>query len=266
MKKTLTLLIFTISFFANAQYFEGFENGVPGTMTQTYAKGETTFIDFSIAAVGVENALSDTNSAVFANPMATETTITTLQTPVLDLTSEDYVLEFKHLQKSSKKVYNNELAVELSNDFGKTWQTVTIYNKPNNETETEIIDLSLYSSKTTIVRFKATQFHGNYDLPIVIDDISIQKKTQDSNIVANKLLKNEQETSSIYPNPSTGNFYVNTKKNASITVYDANWRNVLELESCSNETSINLTNFPKGFYLVKINNKTTVETKKILLK
>ncbi len=52
MKKITLLLLLLFSIFANAQFFEGFENGVPGTMTQTFTKGETTFIDFSIAAVG----------------------------------------------------------------------------------------------------------------------------------------------------------------------------------------------------------------------
>ena len=36
MKKTRTLLLLLVfASYANAQYFEGFENSVPGTMSQT---------------------------------------------------------------------------------------------------------------------------------------------------------------------------------------------------------------------------------------
>lgn len=266
MRKRILIFSIMITSVTNAQYFEDFENGVPGTMTQNFQKGETTFIDFCIAAVGVENALSDKNSAVFANAMVTETTTTTLQTPLLYLSSKDFMLEFKHLQKSINTSYSNELAIELSSDFGKTWLALAVYKKPNLETDTEIIALDAYSTKNIIIRFKATLTNGNYDFPIVIDDISIQKRVQNSSKTSSIQAKNEQEKTNVYPNPTNGVFNINNKNMANITVIDFNGSKVLEIENSISETPINMSNYPKGMYIVRIENATTTETKKLILK
>lgn len=264
MKKNYLFYAIMITSIANAQYFEDFEKGVPGTMIQKYQMGESNFIDFSIAAVGIESALSEKNSAVFSNEMSSETTITFLETPVLDLSSKDYVIEFKHLQKSKLDYPINELSVELSDDLGKTWEILAIYNKPNLEPKIESIDLSAHFSKTTIIRFKAKLQQGNNS--IVLDDISVQKIPGNNNKITKTSIKEDQDKTTVFPNPSTGILFINCFLPATINVFDFNGRNIKELESNSLETTINLSDFQKGIYLIQITTNIKTETKKILIK
>lgn len=264
MKKNYLFFAIMITSIANAQYFEDFEKGVPGTMIQKFQKGETNFIDFSMAAIGVENALSEMNSAIFTNEMSYETTTTFLETPVLDLSSNDFVLEFKHLQKSKSDNTTNELTVELSDDLGKTWKILAIYSKPNLESKIESIDLSAHFSKNTIIRFKAKLQQGNNS--IVLDDIAVQKIPKRNNKITNTTIKEEQDKTIIFPNPSTGIIFINSFLPTNIIVFDFNGRNIMELESNSLETTINLSDFQKGIYLIQTTSKLKTETKKILIK
>jgi hypothetical protein len=276
MKKNLLLLTFLcVCGLSNAQFYEDFEKGVPGSMTQKFQKGETSFIDFCIAAVGVEKSLSGDNSAVFLNGMSKEVTASSLETPVLDLSSNDFVLEFKHLQRQLTEKYSNEFVVEISTDGGDNFKTIATYNKPSVEMENGFIDLNNYTTTaTTIIRFRMTQFDADLGLPIVIDEISIHKKVIASGRMANRKATIKPSTQAtvkelktgIYPNPSTGVLNIVTDSSALITVFDTNGRKILEQESTNSETTINLSNFPNGIYFVKTETSTETETQKIILK
>ncbi len=265
MKKTLLLLTLIVISIANAQYFEGFEKGVPGTMIQKGEEGETIFIDFSIAAVGVENPLSDENSAVFWNGMATKQVTSTLQTPLLNLLDNNFILEFKYLQRPMTKNYYNQLVVELSNDFGATWQNVTTCNRTSAEIQNISIDLNPFkTSSNSIIRFKTTQFKADLGYPIVIDDIDIHKKItykEQQTTITSSIDKNI-----IYPNPSSGVFTVKLLNTANIIVIDFQGKIILEQKNIDNEITINLSNYPKGTYLVELTNNNTTEVQKIILK
>ncbi len=266
MKKTILAVALASCAFANAQYFEDFENGVPGTMIQKSEKGEGTFMDFSIAAVGVENPLGDTNSAVFWNGIATDVEISTLQTPVLDLSSNDYVLEFKHFQRLLTDAYSNKLEVALSMDGGETWQTIATYDRADSAMVMEKMDLHSYTTTdSTVIKFSATQLKVDAGFPIVLDDIAIHKKESAGRKGAPTVVTTTNSKGG-YPNPTTGVFNIITDQKATVTVTDGNGRTVVKLDNIDSATPINLSSYPKGVYIVQATTPTTTETYKILLK
>lgn len=267
MKKIITLLLIAFSSFANAQFFEGFESGVPGTMEQNYIKGETTFIDFGLSALNVDNALSETNSAVFFNTMETTDVATSLQTPVLNLTNPDLSLEFKYSQKEKTSNYANILSVELSNDAGVTWQQIVSCDSTVTEMTLIHVDLATFSpSETSIIRFNCKQINSYMGYPIVIDDISIKDHT----VTTGRYSKNKASTTShsdivIYPNPSNGIFNITTNQSINLSIIDSNGRTVYTLEQITADTIINLSQFASGIYFAKINSNDNQQVKKLII-
>ena len=263
MKKITLLLLFLFSTFVNAQFFEGFENGVPGKMEQSFNKGKTTWIDFGLSAVYVDKALSETNSAVFSDGMACDEISTSLQTPILDLSQPETILEFKYLQKQRNDNYANVLFVELSNDMGKSWEEIAVYKATSNDIKIEHIDVYKFiTSKQSIIRFRAMQSKLNSGYPIVIDDISI---TNGNKIENNKMISTAISEIKISPNPSTGLFTIMTNEPIDLTITDVNGRTIYNKE-VANEIVIDLSEYAKGIYFAKIKNANRNEVKKIIIK
>ena len=52
----------------------------------------------------------------------------------------------------------------------------------------------------------------------------------------------------------------------SLTVIDFQGKIILEQKNIDNEITINLSNYPKGTYLVELTNNNTTEVQKIILK
>jgi hypothetical protein len=260
MKKITTLLLLAFTAITNAQYFEGFENGVPGTMVQTYEKGQTTWINFGLSALNVDNALSENNSAVFFNAMETKEVTTSLQTPVLDLSDPKMCLEFKYLQKQKTENYANILYVDLSNDGGKTWEVIAVYNQTMKTMKLIHINLAQYNpTLRSCIKFRSIQLDAKKGYPIVIDDISLKVQAKKSTIGTDSEIE-------IYPNPSTGLFTIASIEPVEVAVYDCNGRNVYTATGTSTNTIIDLTSFEQGIYFAKIRGNNRQEVKKLILK
>lgn len=265
MKKILFVFTLIFSIFSNAQYFEGFENGVPGSMKQTFNKGKTTWVNFGLYSFDVKNPLSDNNSAIFVNGLATSEVTTSLETPVLDLSAQNARLEFKYLQREKTSGYHNNLIVELSNDLGKTWLTIGNYFETNENVKIIHIDLIQFKpSNKSIIRFRSTQLKVEKGYPIVIDDIDIANDSTTFDKVMNKNNTSLSEIK-IYPNPSNGIFRINTQHSVDISITDINGRVVLKMNELSNEDQIKLSFCQKGIYLVKIIDVDSEQTQKLIL-
>jgi len=257
----LLLFLFFLSFFANAQYFEGFENGVPGTMTQTYLKGNTTWINYGLSALNVKGPLAEKNSAVFFNAMETKTVSTALQTPVLDLSDPKMVLEFKYAQRQKTEDYANILAVELSNDGGQTWQELAVYKETTKAMKTIRISLAPYApSLRSCVRFTSTQLDNKKGFPIVLDDISLTVAAKNTSSI------DATDAIQIYPNPSSGLFTLSSIEPVAIAVFDTNGRIIYSATTTATDTVIDLALFPQGVYFAKITGANCLEVKKLLIK
>jgi len=71
---------------------------------------------------------------------------------------------------------------------------------------------------------------------------------------------------SLYPNPSSDVFYIKgLQETSQVKIYDINGRNILTTSTTFNQ-SIDVSNFPKGMYLVNISNPKGQTTKKIIIK
>jgi hypothetical protein len=259
-KRKLLILLFLTSLNTNAQYFEGFEKGVPGTMLQTCINGDTSWINFGLSALNVETAISEKNSAVFFNAMESKIITTSLQTPVLNLSDPKMCLEFKYLQRERTLNYANILEIELSNDGGNSWGTIATYNETMKSTKNIHIDLAKFNpTSQSCIKFKCTQLDPKKGFPIVIDDISLDVISRiKSSIDVDSGVK-------IFPNPSSGIFTISNIESVNVSIYDCNGRNVYTAESISDDMIVDLSLFAKGIYIAKIKGTNIQEVKKIII-
>ncbi|MFY0602638.1 MAG: T9SS type A sorting domain-containing protein [Flavobacteriaceae bacterium] len=123
-------------------------------------------------------------------------------------------------------------------------------------------DLSAFTSESNIVfRFKLVTDEAVSEEGVVIDDLVITGTLSISN---EELLK----SLTIYPNPSNDIFNINWNNNekATITVYNYLGKTILkEKSTLNNSHSIDMKNYGKGLYLIKVvtNNKQAI--KKVIL-
>jgi hypothetical protein len=69
---------------------------------------------------------------------------------------------------------------------------------------------------------------------------------------------------SLYPNPATDGFYIDTKYNSTtVSIYDLSGTLVLA-KSVTGKTYIDITALPQGIYIVKINTENGVAEKKLV--
>lgn len=260
MKKFVTSLFVLATVFIHAQFEENFENGVPGKMTQKFISKETSWIDFGIGAIGIEKPINGSNSAIFFNGLATSETSTSLETPLLDLSSSDMILEFLYFQKKIINGIDNSLSIEISNDNGKIWKQIRLL-KSNNELQKVSIPLTEYSNtKNAIIRFISTQYKTDSANPIALDNIKIYKSTNSPSNILNK------KNTSIYPNPSNGNFIIKAKEdNYYFELSDMIGHKIFYNKSTVNTTNVNLNNLAKGVYFLNIYFQNNIETHKIII-
>lgn len=70
---------------------------------------------------------------------------------------------------------------------------------------------------------------------------------------------------SIYPNPSTGVFNINTSEVIDIKVVDITGKVVYQSRNIENSTVLNLSSLQKGVYLIQVSGETLNRTEKIIL-
>ena len=205
MKQIVLFTSLLITFFAKAQYFEGFESGFPGTMTQTLIAGTTNWTSCGGDTGGAVCPISGTASATFYLA-STAAEITTLSTPVLDLSAGNYRLSFKHIQRS-RAGKKNLLYAEISQNGGTSWAGLGNFFTEIINVKKEIINLPAVTSNNCKIRFRAV---NKYGYAIILDDIAITP------IQANDATMNSVQLNALY---LAGNSGLNP-----ITNVDVNWQ------------------------------------------
>lgn len=120
------------------------------------------------------------------------------------------------------------------------------------------LDLSSFAGQTVYIAFR---HHDCTDQDwLSIDDVSVEGTMSVSDLNAN--------FSSVYPNPVVDSFNVNLSgkfnaNNVSVTITDLTGKTV---KSFVNQSEYNVSELPKGVYIVKISDGKNVETKKIVKK
>jgi polyhydroxybutyrate depolymerase len=73
---------------------------------------------------------------------------------------------------------------------------------------------------------------------------------------------------SVYPNPSNGDVFIATENihsNATVSVFDAMGKMILDQNLTSNNTKIDLSNYEKGIYFIQVTTPDGMITKKVIL-
>ncbi|MCD4694605.1 MAG: T9SS type A sorting domain-containing protein [Bacteroidales bacterium] len=126
------------------------------------------------------------------------------------------------------------------------------------------VDLSEWKGMSNI-QFKFETYNG-YGNNMYIDNISVTGVLSGMEDVADK-----QDHISVYPNPSNGNFTIllDDHKNISVSVFTINGSCIYQSEYSAKDGpsfKLDLSNMPKGIYLLELKNNDKVFTKKIIFR
>jgi hypothetical protein len=250
-------------------YFEGFESA-----TSTVGKR---FTNTTMAQINAEYAANvksgaggfgtSTRAYFFDGFNAPSGVVLSLITDKIDMTafpSSYLYFDYAHRRYSANET--ERLQVEISTNCGSTW--TTLWNKAGATLATnassltssftptaanwkkDSISLSAYSGATELMaRFKFTSDYGNN---VWIDNLIIGSASTITGIEENVL----SAKISILPNPSSGifqlNFDTSLDNGATYQVYDLNGKMILSNKINNVKETIDLSNFNKGIYQLKV--------------
>jgi len=168
--------------------------------------------------------------------------------------------------------------VEISVDNGQNWTPqcgkYTKIGTNNHENATdeplydglqeswvnETISLSDYLDNEILIRFKLVSDNSQRRDGFYFDDLKV-------NVLSNNLDLSSIELNniSVYPNPVTDRFYINTNLiNYNISIYNILGKQIYRTIGNSGNTTINLSLLPRGVFLLKLNNEKRIKTFKII--
>ena len=161
------LLSYVLSF---AQFSENFNAGIPGTMTQTFQTGTTAWGACGTSLGGAVCPINGSGSATFfqANYNAS---LSSLESPNMNLSSGSYRLTFKHVQRSWGGDIN-VLNVQISLNGGTTWTTMVSYNQEVFTTTDQSIILNNFGPLTANTKIRL-QASNSYGYRTIIDDVAV---------------------------------------------------------------------------------------------
>ena len=204
----------------------------------------------------------------YINQLASEAA---LQSPQIDLTnSNEPTLTFDHAYAQYNTNNIDGLRIEVTSDCGTNWTTIfnamgdslaTVTPQGNwwtpscGEWTSNEIDLSPFNGEIISIRFVAINDYGN---SFFMDNIQIFDKNPNS-------IRENDLNLSIYPNPNTGNFIIQSTDNLHLFIYDLNGQLVHKqyINSGRNEVMLDLS---KGVYLTEFtSNKVKMYNKIVIL-
>lgn len=174
MKKILLSALLLTFGFSNAQFFEGFESGVPGSMTQQTLAGNAVWQGGCAGNHGGATCpITGTGSASFFVNSYNQN-VSGLTTPTLNLSSGAYLLKFKHIQRNWAGDIN-ELSVRISANNGVSWTTMATYAQDvQTATERTIVLNAFPLSATTRIQFVV---QNRWGYSTILDDIQVVENT-----------------------------------------------------------------------------------------
>ncbi len=152
-----------------------------------------------------------------------------------------------HLDILVNNVWTNDIIQPYTGNQGPGWF------------KRESIDLSPYTGNIVNFRFRGITGNG-YRSDIAIDDISITSTLNINNTFTSNNLK-------IYPNPTNGQLFYELENadNATIQIIDANGQLVKVLDNLNNKGEIDLSNYAKGIYFMRLLKDDSTSIQKIVV-
>ncbi len=195
--------------------------------------------------------------------------INDLYIPALDLTAGvNHFMNFDHAYAQYDATYNDKLQVQVSNDCGTSWTTIfdksgatlstaaittSAFTPTATQWVTNSLDLSAFDGQSHIlIRFHFVSDYGN--------NMFVDKINTGVGFGINQINNN---TISVYPNPTSDFVNIVNANQANITVYDVYGKLISSDVVNSNNYSLNVSAFAAGNYVLKITNGEQSISKKI---
>ena len=124
----------------------------------------------------------------------------------------------------------------------------------------ETISLSDYLDNEILIRFKLVSDNSQRRDGFYFDDLKVK-------ILSNNLdlIDIELDDINVYPNPVSDKLYINTNLNYyNISIYNMLGKQIYRTTDNNSNTTINLSLFPHGVFLLKLNNGKKIKTFKII--
>ncbi len=195
-----------------------------------------------------------------------------LDLPLLNISGDNAALQFSYAYANAPSNNFDSLQVMISEDCGITWEMLfnkggfalntaaatydPFYPKSQGYWDVETIPLDTYQGDV-VIRFRAVCGASNN---LYLDDILVDYAIGTKEI-------QEDNTFSIYPNPTGDRFTVRTTKNGylDLLIYDITGCAVLRLDDVSNE-QIDVSDLPSGLYFIEFDNGDERVVKKLIVK
>jgi hypothetical protein len=185
-------------------------------------------------------------------------TIYVTQEPQYIISVSDYQFHFTSDSVASKSVLIFTNSVWTANSDA-SWIHLSAQSGVGNDTIVITIDANLGLARTGTITFIS-------EAEVIVKDAYLQTiiVNQDS---SNSLFTslNDTDSLSIYPNPTTHSFSINSKENYVIQLFSSNAKKVLEKNVIGDEI-ISLDGILTGIYLLKIISKDSVVSKELIVK
>ena len=229
--------------------FEGTVFPPPGwsiNSNSIYQWGQTSIAPFSGTSSVVKGNYNDGNIGTHYD----------LDLPMINITGlTDPALGFEYAYTYYPGFYDS-LQVLISSDCGVSWQN--LFYKGGNTLRTapvttdpfyptsaqwrhETISLSAYTGEV-LIRFRSICGFGNN---LFIDEVNIDQSTGIGTIAF------DETGISVYPNPASGNITIDgLPVNSEIQISDISGKIILNEKTGSGITTIDISQFPKGVYLL----------------
>ena len=188
------------------------------------------------------------------------------------------LLTFDVAYAQYSSVYNDGLRVDISTDCGNTWVpsgylktgvalattgTTTSNFAPNaaNQWRNDSVSLNAYLGQDVSIKFVNINDFGN---SMYVDNVNLDVTT------GLNQLDNNVGTVNISPNPSDGKFIIYSKQTShesyTLTVYDINGKVIAEDVFPANNKShaVDISNFSKGVYFIKVEGEKSVQRLKVI--
>ena len=174
-KKLLIFACVLTSMLSFAQFSENFNAGIPGTMTQTFQSGSLSWgscggnLGGAICPIGGSGL-----SASFFQNNGTAVT-TSLESPLMNLSSGAYRLTFNHIQRDWQGDINS-LTAQISLNSGTTWTNMVVFANAVETATMQSIVLNGFGPLTANTKIRL-QARNNWGYSLIVDDVMVSPIT-----------------------------------------------------------------------------------------
>ena len=156
----------------------------------------------------------------------------------------------------------NEVAID-GTTFTDFDSDVLEYNieLPEGTTEVPTMTGIPMDDNARVIVVPANELAGTSTIDVFAEDLAIHKKYIFNFTVLTGVDNHTTSNVKVYPNPSTGQFYITEINNANIDIFNISGQKVAEYKNSNGK--INLSNLNNGVYFLKINSDQNIITKRI---